>query len=168
MLHLLGGLLKPAKGSIHLGGQDFTSLQGSKLDKFRGKNIGIIFQESHFVRSLTVEENLKLARQLAGLKPDAEKIKHVLRRLNIQDKAHVKPHRLSVGEQQRANICRALVNDPQLILADEPTSALDDHNCTEVVNLLTQQAEADQITLLIVTHDNRLKRIFQNQINLNT
>ncbi len=166
LLHLLGGMRKPTSGQIVLDGQDITALGGVSLDRFRGRNIGVIFQQSHFVKALTIQENLTLAQRLAGLPADRDKIKSVLERLNIGEKANTRPHRLSVGEQQRASICRALVNRPKIILADEPTSALDDRNCLEVLDLLRSQAAEDDITLLIVTHDNRLKQAISNQINL--
>ena len=98
---------------------------------------------------------------------DLGQVHQLLGRLNIEDKANDKPHRLSVGERQRASICRALINRPKLILADEPTSALDDHNCQEVIQLIKNQAAADEVTLLIVTHDNRLRSQFDHQIVLN-
>lgn len=166
LLHLLAGLRKAPAGQIMIDGRDITKMVESSLDKFRGQNIGIIFQQPHFVRALTVRENLRLAQQLAGLKPDDGRIDTILTRLGIAHKADSKPHRLSVGEQQRASIARAIINKPKLILADEPTSALDDLHCTEVVNLLKEQAAEDQITLLIVTHDNRLKSEFAQSVIL--
>ncbi len=166
LLHLIGGLRKPKEGQIVVGDQDITRLGGIALDRFRGRNVGIVFQQSHFVKALTIKENLMLAQQLARLSPDIGKVLQILDRLNILDKADSKPHRLSVGEQQRASICRALINRPKIILADEPTSALDDENCMEVLSLLKSQAKEDQITLIIVTHDNRLKNAFDHQILL--
>lgn len=166
LLHLLGGLLSPTGGSIQIGNTELGQLRASALDQFRGKNIGIVFQKSHFVRALTIGENLALAQQLAGLKPNRERIVELLERLNIGDKLRLKPDRLSIGEQQRAAIARALVNQAPIILADEPTSALDDHNATEVINLLEEQASALGSTLLVVTHDKRLKDRFPNQIAL--
>lgn len=167
LLHLLGGLRKPQKGQIVIGDTDITSLSGQHLDIFRGRNIGIVFQQAHFVRSLTIQDNLLLAQKLAGMSTDLGQVHQLLARLNIEDKANDKPHRLSVGERQRASICRALINRPRLILADEPTSALDDHNCQEVIQLIKNQAAADEVTLLIVTHDNRLRSQFEHQIVLN-
>lgn len=166
LLHLLGGLLSPTSGSIQIGNTELGQLRASALDQFRGKNIGIVFQKSHFVRALTIGENLALAQQLAGLKPNRERVVELLERLNIGDKFRLKPDRLSIGEQQRAAIARALVNQAPIILADEPTSALDDHNTTEVINLLEEQAMALGSTLLVVTHDKRLKDRFPNQIAL--
>lgn len=166
LLHLLGGLLSPESGSILVGDTDLGQLRASALDQFRGKNIGIVFQKSHFVRALTVGENLLLAQQLAGIKPNRERINELLERLNIADKLRLKPDRLSIGEQQRAAIARALINQPPIILADEPTSALDDHNAAEVIDLLEEQADVLGSTLLVVTHDKRLKDRFPKQIAL--
>lgn len=166
LLHLLGGLLSPKNGQVIVADTNLKKLSAAALDKFRGKHIGIIFQKAHFVRALTVEENLKLAQQLAGLSIDKKRIIHLLDRLNVGHKLAAKPDNLSVGEQQRVAIARALVNQPAIILADEPTSALDDKNCDEVIQLLEEQAKEAEATLLVVTHDGRLKDQFKNQIHL--
>jgi putative ABC transport system ATP-binding protein len=166
LLHLLGGLRSPQKGSIQIGEVDISTLPTYRLDKFRGQNIGIIFQEPHFVRSLTVRENLALARQMAGLKPDAPRIVSLLEQLNLKHKLNAPTSALSVGEKQRVAIARAIINNPEVILADEPTSALDDENTTQVVQLLKEQANRVNAVLLIVTHDNRLKEQFDKQILL--
>jgi ABC-type lipoprotein export system ATPase subunit len=166
LLHLLGGLLSPKSGEVCINDQNLSLLRGAELDRFRGRNIGIIFQTAHFVRSLTVEENLIIAQQLAGSKVDKSLIVSFLEKLNLAHKMKSKPHELSIGEAQRANIARALINAPSVILADEPTSALDDTNAEEVIKLLEQQAAAVNATLLIVTHDGRLKSYFKKQIQL--
>ena len=165
-LHLLGGLLSPKNGSIKVGETDIAAMKNTALDKFRGQNVGIIFQTAHFVKSLTVEENLLLAQQLAGVKLDKTLISHFLNKLNIAHKLKSKPDELSVGEVQRVAIARALINAPSVILADEPTSALDDQNTEEVIQLLESTAAEVGATLLIVTHDARLKSYFKNQILL--
>lgn len=164
LLHLLGGLLSPTSGSVKVGDTELKKLSTAALDKFRGKNIGIIFQKAHFVRSLTVQENLMLAQQLAGVSIDKNRISDLLNRLNVGHKLHSKTNELSQGEQQRVAIARAIVNQPTVILADEPTSALDDENCEEVIRLLEEQAAAVGATLLVVTHDGRLKERFEKQI----
>jgi len=166
LLHLLGGLRKPKKGIVRVNGTDIGQLSSDKLDDFRGKNIGIVFQKSHFIRSLTVGENLLLTQQLAGLQSSKERVQSLLDRLNIGHKFSAKTDSLSQGEQQRVAIARALVNKPAIILADEPTSALDDKNCEEVINLIETQAREEQATLLIVTHDSRLKDQFSKRILL--
>lgn len=166
LLHLLGGLLTTRNGSVQVADTDLGKLSASKLDKFRGKQIGIIFQKAHFVKSLTVEENLMLAQQLAGLPVNRERIEDLLKHLNVGHKLKSKPNELSQGEQQRVAIARALVNKPKVILADEPTSALDDVNCDEVIKLLEREATEVGATLLVVTHDGRLKEKFNKQIHL--
>ncbi len=166
LLHLLGGLLTPKGGVVNIDGTNIANMVGSALDRFRGQRVGIIFQKAHFVKSLTVEENLLLAQQLAGAPASKTRIREMLERLNVGHKHRSKPDRLSAGEQQRVAIARALVNQPAIILADEPTSALDDVNCNEVIHLLEEQAAAVAATLLVVTHDSRLKAAFRNQIHL--
>jgi len=166
LLHLLGGLLTPNKGKVIVGETDIAQLRGAQADHFRGQNIGIIFQKAHFVKALTVEENLLLAQSLAGASGDKKRIKNLLERLNVGHKLKARPDRLSQGEQQRVAIARALVNNPKVILADEPTSALDDVNTEEVIQLLEEQAKAVNATLLVVTHDSRLKDRFSNKIQI--
>ena len=166
LLHLLGGLLTTQHGSVHIQDTDINKLSGSDLDAFRGRNIGIIFQQNHFVDALSVIENVILAQSLAGNKTDKNAAQNLLTRLNIGHKAKSNIKDLSQGEKQRVAIARALINQPRLILADEPTSALDDQNCTEVLNLLHEQAKAAGSALVIVTHDTRLKDIISNRVIL--
>lgn len=166
LLHLLAGLLAPKSGRIELAGQDIGRLRRSELDAFRGKHIGIVFQQAHFIQALSVRQNLHLAQSLANLPTDRQRINDLLERLNLGHKATKLPNELSVGEQQRVSIARALINRPTLILADEPTSALDDLNAHEVTLLLEEQAREQGATLLIVTHDQRLKARFSNQVLL--
>jgi len=168
LLHLLGGLLTPMAGTVTVGDTTLGSLSSGALDKFRGQEIGIIFQASHFVRSLTVGENMVLAQQLAGVPVNKDRIRHLFERLAIGHKINEKASKLSQGERQRAAIARALVNKPEVILADEPTSALDDVNTAEVIRLLEEQATEVNAILLVVTHDGRLKKKFPKQIRLNS
>lgn len=165
-LHLIGGLLQSKKGKVIVNGTDITALKGQALDKFRGDNIGIIFQQAHFINAISVEENLMLAQRLAGKPIKQKDIRDILSTLNIEHKANSNPKQLSQGEKQRVVIARALINKPAVILADEPTSALDDQNCDEVVKLLEKTAKEVDAALVIVTHDNRLMDYFPNQIRL--
>ena len=166
LLHLLGGLRTAQGGSVRIDDTELQQLRGSELDRFRGRHIGIVFQQTHFVRSLRVLDNLLLAQSLAGIRPDARRCQGLLERLNLPHKASARPENLSLGEQQRVAIARALVNQPGLILADDPTSALDDANCEEVLQLLEAQAREENAALLIVTHDGRLKERFDQIIIL--
>lgn len=166
LLHLLGGLIRPTTGQLTLNNQDLGALSDKKLDLFRGQKIGIIFQKPHFIKSLTVWENLLLAAALAGKKTNKKRIADLLERLNIGHKLKNMTDQLSLGEQQRVAIARALVNEPILILADEPTSALDDKNAAEVAELLEEESKRLDAALLIVTHDNRLQTKFKKTITL--
>lgn len=166
LLNLIGGLLKLQKGQITIGGKALDKLSVSELDTFRGQHIGMVFQKPHFVGSLSVLENITLAQSLAAKPVDKERAMQLLTRLKIDKLALKKPDQLSVGEQQRATIARALVNKPAIVLADEPTSALDDINCDEVVSLLENAASQEGSALLIVTHDQRLKDKFKNFVEL--
>lgn len=166
LLHLLGGLLSPKEGRIILGDTEMNQLSRSALDQFRGQHIGIIFQTAHFVQSLSVGDNLALAQSLAGMKVNRKRIRELLGRLGLEHKLRSKPSQLSVGEKQRASIARAIINQPAVILADEPTSALDDSNCKQVIELLEEQAQAVNATLLVVTHDARLKDHISHQISI--
>jgi len=166
LLHLIAGLLRPLSGSISINETDITKLSKARIDKFRGQNIGIIFQKSYFISSLTVKKNLLLTQYLAGVKQDEKRILELLERLQIADKINNKTHELSQGEQQRVAIVRALLNKPSIILADEPTASLDDDNCKQVVQLLKEQAEKDNVALIIVTHDTRLKTVFEQRMEL--
>lgn len=166
LLHLLAGLRTPSGGTVKIKDTIINQLSTKALDQFRGKNVGIIFQQAHFVQALTVEENLALAQKLAGFKVNTSKNLSILNQLNVGHKFKAKPSQLSVGEQQRVAIARAIINQPTIILADEPTSALDDQNTEQVIELLKVQAAAVNATLLIVTHDNRLKSIFEKKIVL--
>ena len=166
LLHLIAGMLTPDQGHVMLAGEDFGRLQGAARDRFRGRHIGIVFQQTHFVQSLTVLENLQLPGLLTGEATDQVEAEALLRELGLGHKIHAAVSALSVGEQQRVSIARAVIHKPGLILADEPTSALDDGNAKAVVDLLRRQAAKAKSALLIVTHDNRLKARFDSRIEL--
>lgn len=166
-LHLLAGLLRPDSGQIHVGEKDLFGMSTRELDRFRGKHIGLVFQKSHFVASLSVSDNLRLAQYLAGERQNPDLIEEILGRLRLGHKLDQKTYRLSTGEQQRVAIARAVLNDPDVILADEPTSALDDANAEEVITLLEDVAQAARAALVIVTHDKRLKDRISNRVELN-
>ena len=164
LLHNLAGILRSKSGLIKIFNQDISNLSEFELDKFRGQNIGIIFQRSHFVNSLTIGENLELAKFLGRNKKG--NIKETLDNLKILDKINKKPKELSQGERQRASIALAIINSPKLILADEPTSSLDDTNCSNVIKILKEQALKYQAQLIVITHDSRLKKHFKKSISL--
>jgi ABC-type lipoprotein export system ATPase subunit len=165
-LHILAGLLQPNSGEIVIDNKEITHLKGSKADKFRGKNIGVVFQKSHFIASLSVLENLEMASWLATGKKHKIRAKELLQKLDIAEQANKLPSQLSVGQQQRVSIARALMNEPKVLLADEPTSSLDDKNADNVIELLETLSKEYKTALIIVTHDNRIKEKFTNQITM--
>jgi ABC-type lipoprotein export system ATPase subunit len=166
LLHLLGGLLRSQNGKIEINGVDITALSESDLDKFRGKHTGFIFQKNHLISALTVKKNLMMAPFLADLPQNSARITEVLDQLQLAEKENSSVLRLSQGQAQRVAIARAVINHPEIIFADEPTSALDDKNCDRVIGLLTDVAKKNQSTLIIATHDQRLKNKIQKQILL--
>jgi ABC-type lipoprotein export system ATPase subunit len=166
LLHLLAGLIRPNKGNISISGTELTQLSSTKLDRFRGRNIGLIFQSAHLIDVLSVKDNLLLTQYLADLPKDVKRIEEVLNELNIGHKLNARVYELSQGEMQRVTIARALLNKPKLLLADEPTSSLDDENCEVVVSQIIRQAEKNNATLIISTHDGRIKSRFQHHLKL--
>ncbi|MBI4204243.1 MAG: ATP-binding cassette domain-containing protein [Betaproteobacteria bacterium] len=166
LLHILAGILRPTAGSVTVAGQDIGALPAAGLDRFRGRHIGIVLQRLHLVTSLTVMNNLLLAQYLAGLAQDKAHVNGLLASLELGDKAGAYPHELSHGQAQRAAVARAVVNQPQLLLADEPTSNLDDQRCWQALELLETQARACGATLVIATHDQRIKSRVSNHYAL--
>ena len=166
LLHLLALLLQPKSGSIKINGQEFAHLSPKEASKMRANHLGIIYQKSHFVSSLSVLDNLLLANYLADKNQSKQQALTLSERLGFSDLLDKKTTLLSGGEQQRVSIARALMNNPSVILADEPTSNLDDENCEKVIHLLENQSKNIGAALVIVTHDQRLKNIFENKISL--
>jgi ABC-type lipoprotein export system ATPase subunit len=166
LLHLVAGMLTPEQGTVELAGEDFGAMSGAARDRHRGRHIGVVFQQPHFVQSLTVLENLMMPGLLTGQTMDRSYARELLEELGLGHKISAAVSALSAGEQQRVSIARAVVHKPGLILADEPTSALDDGNAKAVLNLLRRQAQKAGAALLIVTHDNRLKSQFESKVEL--
>jgi len=168
LLHLLGGLLRGYSGNIWIDKTDIGSLSEQELDRFRGKRIGFIFQKNHLIKALSVEKNLYLSSFLTSEKSNPGWVKEILHLLDLTEKAKSKTIELSEGQLQRVAIARAAINRPTLIFADEPTSALDDKNCERVISLLLKVSVQSKSTLVIATHDQRLKGIIPRRIQLVT
>lgn len=166
LLHILAGILSPTAGTVQMNNTNISSLKDKELDQFRKQHIGIIFQKPHLVTALTVSENLLLAQQLSGAKADSSLVNSLLEELDISQIANRKTHEISQGQAQRVAIARAIIKQPDLLIADEPTASLDDENCEKVVNLLKNQAEKNESTLIIATHDQRVTPHFQNILQL--
>ncbi|AFD07591.1 ABC transporter ATP-binding protein [Solitalea canadensis] len=163
LLHIISGLLKPTSGSVNIEGTDLYNLRGAELDHFRGKNIGVIFQQPHLIKNLSLLNNVMAAQYFAGLPQDKKRALTVLDSLDLVAKAKSMPSELSQGQMQRVAIARAMINHPKIVIADEPTSSLDDANTEAVLKLLEEQADYNNATLIIATHDERVKKRFEKQ-----
>lgn len=157
LLHVVAGLLRPQQGKITVADQKITRMSSAALDTFRGQHIGLVFQKPHLISALSVYQNLRLAQYMAGLPTDEDRIYEILNDLGLEGKKNARIATLSQGEAQRITIARALLNKPKVIMADEPTSSLDDDNCARVITLLQHQARKYHATLIISTHDQRIK-----------
>jgi putative ABC transport system ATP-binding protein len=166
LLHLIAGLLLPTSGKVAVDGQDLAQLSPRARDRFRGQRIGIVLQQFHLLPTLTSLQNLLVAQSIAGLPVDRAAALIMLRSLGVDERVDAFPHQLSVGQQQRVAIARALVNRPKLLLADEPTSSLDDETCSLVADLLLDATQRQGASLLIATHDMRLKSRIAQQLAL--
>lgn len=166
LIHLLAGLLKPKSGVIILNNTNYFNLSTNELDLFRGQNIGMVFQRPYFVNNLSIMDNLFLSLYLSKKKQEKKIVIQILEDIGLGNKLNSKPNELSQGEQQRAAIALAVVKKPKLILADEPTSSLDDKNCKKIITLLKEQAAIVKSQLVIITHDQRIKREFYKSITL--
>lgn len=166
LLHLIAGLLRPTTGRITLAGTALVELRGAALDRFRGQHVGLVFQRLHLLPALTVRDNLLLTQSLAGLPADRARVDDLLERLGVAARANARPQALSFGQAQRVAIARAVINSPVAILADEPTSNLDDGNTAEVLELLRQEAERTGASLIVATHDRRIREAFTQRLEL--
>jgi putative ABC transport system ATP-binding protein len=166
LLHLVAGLIRPAAGELEVAGENLRELDGMRLDRWRGATVGIVLQSLHLLRHLSVRDNLRIAQYLAHAPQDDARIAETLGALGVADKAARRAAELSEGERQRVAVARAVVNRPKLLLADEPTANLDDRAAAQAVELLLEQAERHGATLVVATHDSRVKRNFERRLDL--
>ncbi len=166
LINCIAGLQAAETGTVVVNNVDVSTLSAAARDQFRAATVGLVMQRLHLISAMSVRRNLALARTLAGKPADAGLISHLAAELGIAHKLDCYPRELSQGEAQRAAIARALVNQPVLMLADEPTSALDDKSCAAAINLLFTQAKTHGATLLVATHDARIKSAFAQVVEL--
>jgi ABC-type lipoprotein export system ATPase subunit len=163
LLHLLGGLERPDAGQILLAGQDITRQRPGALAKTRLRHVGFVFQAFHLIEELSGEENVLLPARLPGAGRDGERrARRLIGELGLTEIADRRPHELSGGEQQRLAIARAMVNDPEVVLADEPTGNLDQENRATVLALLRNLRRA----VVIVTHEPEAAAIADRVLHL--
>lgn len=166
LLNIVAGIATAQSGDVVIHGISLGGLSGAERDHFRSRHIGFVLQRLHLISALSVFDNLALVQRLAGLPVDRPRIDAILRELGIAALANALPKTLSQGEAQRAAIARAVTHRPALILADEPTAALDDENCEAAMDLMFAQAAEHGATLLVATHDARIKPRFAQVLEL--
>ncbi len=166
LLHTIAGISKPDSGSVVIDGTDITQLSEAKRDRFRANKIGYVFQTFNLLSAFSALENVLLAMSFSGQRVDAKLAHELLRRVGLDHRADHKPKQLSVGEQQRVAVARALANRPKLLLADEPTANVDPRNQQQVIDLIRETCSADGIALLLVTHTPEVSSQFERVENL--
>ena len=158
LINLMSGLLRPTSGYISFEGKDYSKLTEKDIDEIRSKNFGLIFQRLHLVKHLTVEQNILLGFN----KLKSPNIKELIEDIGLTSKRKQIAKNLSFGESQRVAIARGVINNPKIIFADEPTSSLDDTNTKKVLELISTQAKKNKSSIVISSHDERVKKFFKN------
>ncbi len=166
LLGLIAGLDAPTSGAILIDGDTINEMSEDSLAGIRSEKIGFIFQSFHLIPSLTAFENVLIPMEILGLKNARERARNLLEDVELTNRGHHYPTELSGGEQQRIAIARAFANQPKILLADEPTGNLDSRNGSHIFDLMTDMHSKNNVTLILVTHDNFLAEKAQRQIVL--
>jgi ABC-type lipoprotein export system ATPase subunit len=152
LLHVIAGISRPDEGRVKIDGWDIVLMSESECDRFRAERIGYVFQTFNLLPGFTALENVLLGMTFGRERPDPARAKHLLHRVGLDHRISHKPPKLSVGEQQRVAVARALVNRPKLLLADEPTANIDTGNQQQVIDLLRNTCREENVALVLVTH----------------
>jgi ABC-type lipoprotein export system ATPase subunit len=171
LLHLIAGILTPDSGRILFdfagdGSADLARMAEFQRDVFRGRNIGYIFQTHHLLGGFTALENVLLGMSFTGRKHDVQWATHLLTEVGLVHRLDYRPAKLSLGQQQRVAVARALANRPKLVLADEPTGSLDSANAQQVLDLIRKLCSEVAATLLVVSHDLQITGQFPRVLKL--
>ena len=153
LLHTLGGVDRPTGGKVLVNGQDVYSRSDEQIAVFRRREVGLIYQFYNLIPVLNVEENMSLPVLLDGRNVNRDRLRELIRELDLVGREKHLPNQLSGGQQQRVSIGRALMNSPSIVLADEPTGNLDSKNSHEIVELLKRMNREYNQTLIMITHD---------------
>lgn len=168
LLNILAGITLPTTGRVVYDGEDITRLSEHARDRFRARNVGFVFQTFNLLQGLNALENVQVAAGFAGRRGRAvrERAAGLLERMGLQHRAHARPAALSVGEQQRVAMARAVVNHPKVVLADEPTANLDEAGGDAVLEVLREVVSEEAGILLLVTHERRVQERFEEVLPL--
>ncbi len=159
-LHLIAGILQADHGHVRIDGEDICAANESRRDRIRAGNIGYIFQTFNLLQGYTALENVELAMRFGG-GLDHRFARELLERVGLAQRLHYRPRQLSVGQQQRVAVARALANHPRLVLADEPTGNLDPRHAADAINLIRTLCRENDAALLVVSHDPRVLEHFE-------
>lgn len=152
MLHTIAGITRPDSGQVFLDGIELTKFSESTRDKIRANKLGYVFQTFNLLAGFSAYENVILGMTFSSQRRSPERAKQLLEKVGLSHRLGNKPHQLSVGEQQRVAVARALANRPALLLADEPTANVDPSNQQQIVDLIKESCQEENIALLMVTH----------------
>jgi putative ABC transport system ATP-binding protein len=166
LLGLIAGLDAPSSGNITIDDDEITAMSEDALARVRSEKIGFVFQSFHLIPSLTAYENVLIPMEILGLDRVRERADRLLEAVDLANRGHHYPSELSGGEQQRVAIARAFANRPKILLADEPTGNLDTKNGKHIFDLMAQLHRQNNVTLILVTHDEHLASQAQRQIVL--
>ena len=166
LLGLIAGLDAPSSGAVLVDGANVTTMNEDELAELRSRKIGFIFQSFHLIPSLTAFENILIPMEIIGVKDAKDRAEQLLSDVDLKNRGHHYPTELSGGEQQRIAIARAFANQPKILLADEPTGNLDSKNGNHIFDLMTNLHDKNNISLVLVTHDQNLANRAQRQIIL--
>jgi ABC-type lipoprotein export system ATPase subunit len=166
LLHTIAGISRPDSGIVQIDGVDISRLPEAGLDRFRADKIGYVFQTFNLLPGFSALENVMLGMAFASGRPDESRARSLLQRVGLGHRLTHKPTMLSVGEQQRVAVARALANRPKLLLADEPTANVDTRHQQDVIDLVRESCQAERVALLLVTHSPDVARQFARVENL--
>ena len=161
LLHCIAGIVQPTSGTIVLDGTELTRLSESGRDRVRAAKIGYVFQTFNLLPGFTALENVRLGMTFGDGKHDIDRAKALLHRVGLSERLHHKPAQLSVGQQQRVAVARALANRPRLLLADEPTANIDPQNQQRIIDLIRETCHEEDVALLLVTHSLQVAEQFK-------
>ncbi len=166
LLHVISGIMRPDAGRVEVAGTDITRLPESRRDRLRADTLGLVFQQFNLLPGFTALENVLVAMSFGTGRSDRGRATSLLEAVGLGNRLHHKPAELSIGQQQRVAVARALANRPVVILADEPTASVDAANQQQVVDLLKNTCTAHGVALLVVTHDPDVARQFPRRLAL--
>ncbi len=166
LLHTIAGISRPDSGNVRVDGWEITLLPESECDRFRAERIGYVFQTFNLLPGFTAVENILLAMRFSGRRASSERAMYLLERVGLAERVTHRPPQMSVGEQQRVAVARALANQPKLVLADEPTANIDTGHQQQVLDLLRDSCREENVALIVVSHTPEVANQFDRIDNL--